>query len=152
MKRRDENRVGETVTELFGNEDLDAQTALKLEALAALHERKVGALMKSISAQKEELAKLKAASRASSPKSSVTVSPMRFSSRRFEALSPRPRRAVEGMVVSRASRGAAKTTLPVQTLPTSPVKSSARQGAAQLVPQPFNSGPRDCCRSLLKSH
>ena len=62
-KRRDENRIGETVTELFGNEDLDAQTALKLEALAALHERKVGALMKSISAQKEELAKLKAASR-----------------------------------------------------------------------------------------
>ena len=61
-KRRDENRIGETVTELFGNEDLDAQTALKLEALAALHERKVE-LMKSISAQKEELAKLKAASR-----------------------------------------------------------------------------------------
>ena len=63
MKRRDENRIGETVTELFGDEALDAQTALKLEALAALHERKVGALMKSISAQKEELAKLKAASR-----------------------------------------------------------------------------------------
>ena len=62
-KRRDENRIGETVTELFGDEALDAQTALKLEALAALHERKVGALMKSISAQKEELAKLKAASR-----------------------------------------------------------------------------------------
>ena len=73
-KRRDENRIGETVTELFGNEDLDAQTALKLEALAALHERKVGALMKSISAQKEELAKLKAASSASiaGPNSSRT--------------------------------------------------------------------------------
>ena len=42
-KRRDENRIGETVTELFGDEALDAQTALKLEALAALHERKVGA-------------------------------------------------------------------------------------------------------------
>ena len=51
MKRRDENRIGETVTELFGDEALDAQTALKLEALAALHERKVGALMKSTSAE-----------------------------------------------------------------------------------------------------
>ena len=62
-KHNDENRIGETVTELFGDEALDAQTALKLEALAALHERKVGALMKSIAAQKEELSKLKAASR-----------------------------------------------------------------------------------------
>ena len=33
MKRRDENRVGEIVTELFGNEDLDAQTALKLSLI-----------------------------------------------------------------------------------------------------------------------
>ena len=48
-----------SVLDLFEGEAMDAATSLKLEALAALHERKVATLMRSIAAKGDEIAKLK---------------------------------------------------------------------------------------------
>lgn len=46
-----------------GEDPVDAVTAFKLEALSALHERKVAALMRSIDTLRDELARLKAQSK-----------------------------------------------------------------------------------------
>ena len=63
-KHGDENAApSDSVVEMFGDAAHDPATTIKLEALAALHERKVGALMRSISTQQAEIKDLKNQSR-----------------------------------------------------------------------------------------